>query len=830
MSLSSSNGGFGSFIRFEEPPKLANPPATVRRDKQGIPIRPSEVELNDIRPSPSAPLPSARDAPPNDVERSTPPTPTTPTGVDLLQTFTNPPMNKYRMASSTFMNFANGVNDSAPGALIPYLEAAYSVNYAVVSLIFISNALGFIVAAPLTHAIEARLGRARTHQVSLSILALAYVALLCAPPFPVIVISFFFLGFGMAVSLSLNNVFCVGLANATAALGFLHGAYGVGGTIGPLIATALASNGVKWSYFYAIPLFFALSNITAATFAYRNYEADAPAAQLMTALEQTASRQQADTPTRMQTLKLAARNKTTILGALFIFAYQGAEVSIASWLVSFLISYRHGDAGQVGYVSSGFWLGITLGRIFLSPQAARLGEKTSVVLLVACSLILQVVFWSVPNIIGNAVAISIQAPSARLAGVELQSYLGDGEQWRRVCAVYYGVVGAEAGYGGAEPRGYYFVLLDGGGMALSAEDCEEDRVDEPCTANPPRQWHPPSWSPPTIHINFATAFLYLFLSLSSPESPGFIYTLRSTIPIGAGLGSSASVCVCLSAALRLQIRTLAGPHSDQLPAEAETQIQRINRWAFVGELCIHGDPSGVDNAVSAGGKAVVFQRNEDGVSSVTPLPAFPKLPLLLVATQQPRSTATQVENVGRLKRDIPVMTDLILDGIGQLTTSALELISTGDFSGPSVPPALEHLGTLIRMNHGFLVSLGVSHPRLERIRELVDYADIGWTKLTGAGGGGCAITLFRPDVKKENIEELELKFEGEGFKKYETVLGGEGVGVLWPAVFRGADGEGKEIDQEKFESAGGMEGIEELVGVGAQESRTGWKFWTRPKV
>lgn len=87
------------------------------------------------------------------------------------------------------------------------------------------------------------------------------------------------------------------------------------------------------------------------------------------------------------------------------------------------------------------------------------------------------------------------------------------------------------------------------------------------------------------------------------------------------------------------------------------------------------------------------------------------------------------------------------------------------------------------MNHGFLVSLGVSHPQLERIRELVDYADIGWTKLT-AGGGGCTITIFRQDGKTETIEELEQKFAAEGFRKYETVLGGEGVGVLWPAVFR----------------------------------------------
>ena len=56
--------------------------------------------------------------------------------------------------------------------------------------------------------------------------------------------------------------------------------------------------------------------------------------------------------------------------------------------------------------------------------------------------------------------------------------------------------------------------------------------------------------------------------------------------------------------------------------------------------------------------------------------------------------------------------------------------------------------------------------------------------------------------------------------------------MLWPAVFcNGADGEGgEEIDQEKFESAVGVGGIEQLVGVGVQETRIGWKFWTRPAV
>jgi mevalonate kinase len=329
------------------------------------------------------------------------------------------------------------------------------------------------------------------------------------------------------------------------------------------------------------------------------------------------------------------------------------------------------------------------------------------------------------------------------------------------------------------------------------------------------------------HIRSASAFLYLFLSLGSPQSPGAIYTLRSTIPIGAGLGSSASVCVCLSSALLLQIRTLAGPHPDQPPEEAETQIERINRWAFVGELCIHGNPSGVDNTVAAGGKAVIFRRDDyTKPPTVTPLTTFPELPLLLVDTRQARSTKTEVDKVGNLRSNHPIVTESILNAIDQVTCSAQRLIEDPSFEGIS-EETLTHFGTLIRINHGFLVSLGVSHPRLERIRELVDYADIGWTKLTGAGGGGCAITLLRPDAKAEVRQELEENFVNEGFDKYEVTLGGDGVGVLYPAVLRnGTDEEGgEEIDQQKFEEAVGVEGIKRLVGVGE-----GWKYWQRATI
>lgn len=330
-----------------------------------------------------------------------------------------------------------------------------------------------------------------------------------------------------------------------------------------------------------------------------------------------------------------------------------------------------------------------------------------------------------------------------------------------------------------------------------------------------------------IHQAAASAFLYLFLSLGSQDFPGCIYTLRSTLPIGAGLGSSASISVCLSSALLLQIRTLSGPHPDQPRDEAELQVERINRWAFVGEMCIHGNPSGVDNTVSTGGKAVLFKRTDYTKAPVViPLYRFPELQFLLVNTRQVRSTAVEVAKVATLKRSQPLITGLILEAIDKVSESAHNLISDPDFNEKS-QNVTGVLGELIQINHGLLVSLGVSHPRLERISELVNSAGVGWTKLTGGGGGGSAITLLKPGASAASLRVLEKNLDSENFERFEATLGGDGVGVLMPAILRnGTDEEGgEEIDQEKFLNADGREGVERLVGVGVQEKREGWKFW-----
>ncbi|KAK8090723.1 MFS efflux transporter [Apiospora phragmitis] len=357
--------------------------------------------------------------------------------VEAMQSLSDPPMNWYRLMSICLMQLLGGLNDAAPGALIPYIETHYNIGYAVVSLIFIGNALGFIMAAPFIDTIRARLGRAKTLALSQALMACGYIPMVCTAPFPLIVICFFLIGFGYAVSLAIGNVFCANLrregidsihllcyktnsdhkGHGTAMLGAMHGSYGVGGTVGPIIATTIVTVGhTIWSRYYFLTLSLAVINLVFATWAFWAYERDVSSLPTTT-MPPTTNTSSAAAPqpvvgSSSSAMFAAFKSKVVVLGALFIFAYQGAEVSISGWVISFLMTERPAsgvDPASIGYVTAGFWAGITLGRFLLSPLASRVGvgEKTFVYILVAGSAVFEALVWWVPNVIGESVALAV---------------------------------------------------------------------------------------------------------------------------------------------------------------------------------------------------------------------------------------------------------------------------------------------------------------------------------------------------------------------------------------------------------------------------------------
>ncbi|KAH7016855.1 major facilitator superfamily domain-containing protein [Ilyonectria destructans] len=336
-----------------------------------------------------------------DLEMSRPASPVSSIeGVEVVPTVWQPYMNRFRFFSVCLATFGFALSDSAAGALIPYMEEFYDIGYAVVSLIFVGQAVGFAISAVVLDPLRVKLGRAKLMGLAEAMMTLAYIAHVAGAPFVVVTLAFFFVGFSIGVNVAIANLFCGSMRNSTLMLGILHGTYGLGGIVGPLIATGIVTAAdTVWTRYYILTLGIGAITTAVGLWSFWGYEAElSPAVR---------ARENAPSGSMVQSMLSVAKLRVVLLGAIFIFAYQGAEVSISGWVISFLINTRDGDPASVGYVSSGFWAGITLGRFLLSGPAQRIGERVFVYGLTAGALVFQILVWWVPNIVGNAVAVSI---------------------------------------------------------------------------------------------------------------------------------------------------------------------------------------------------------------------------------------------------------------------------------------------------------------------------------------------------------------------------------------------------------------------------------------
>ncbi|EGW31010.1 uncharacterized protein SPAPADRAFT_62907 [Spathaspora passalidarum NRRL Y-27907] len=323
-----------------------------------------------------------------------------------------------------------------------------------------------------------------------------------------------------------------------------------------------------------------------------------------------------------------------------------------------------------------------------------------------------------------------------------------------------------------------------------------------------------------MHHTACFCFLYLYSNLVSQETPGMKFVVRSTLPIGAGLGSSASTSVCLASALAVLgnwVTKASFSHDEPATDKDAEELEFIDQWSLIGEKCFHGNPSGIDNAVATHGGAVMFQRNvgADNQPSVrTNIRNFPELKLLLTNTTVPRSTAKLVGGVGELTKRYPTIFKDVLNSMGNLSVEAHDIMTTSKFG------ELEQkkLQDLINVNHGLLVALGVSHPSLEQVKIIGDKFNIGATKLTGAGGGGCAITLVNANVDETELKKAMDEFSQHGFECFDTSLGGKGVGALYSEDISNAD----LFSTELFCGYRDRHEIEQALGIANNNE---WRFW-----
>lgn len=267
------------------------------------------------------------------------------------------------------------------------------------------------------------------------------------------------------------------------------------------------------------------------------------------------------------------------------------------------------------------------------------------------------------------------------------------------------------------------------------------------------------------------AFLYIYISVfRQGELPSLTVTVWSELPTGAGLGSSAAYSVCLAAALLCASGAIPPPlkECDHTARWCQEDLELINSWAFQGEMIIHGNPSGVDNAVGTWGGMLRFLSGK-----IIPLNRVPLLRILLTNTKVPRSTKVLVSGVKDKINKFPMIMTPVLDSVDAISCTCEKVLS----EMTREPITGEHyniLEELIDINQHHLSVMGVGHPALDTLCRVTLTRGLH-SKLTGAGGGGCGITLLRPETSASVVQNTVQDLRDCGFDCWETSIGGPGV-------------------------------------------------------
>ncbi|KAI3548382.1 uncharacterized protein CLUP02_04722 [Colletotrichum lupini] len=322
----------------------------------------------------------------------------------IREAWNRPGPNAFRVASCFWSLLNLGAFDSAYGAILPHLQKAYNVNYITVSLMFLSPLVGYVASGVLNTRIHNAIGQRGLAVLCGGAHVLSAVISILHPPFPVLVASFMLGGLGNGLADAAWNAWVGNLERPNELLGFLHAAYGVGGIFSPLIATAMiARASMPWYTFYYAVLGISLIELIALTSAFWNHTGRRYRDE-MASLEGS----DGNIVSMRKTLTTLPEARIAWLSALFVLIYIGVEVSVGGWIVEFMLHVRKGSAFASGMCATGYWLGMTVGRIVLPFVTNLIGPKIGVSVYLALAIAAELIFWLVPNFYASAIAVAFQ--------------------------------------------------------------------------------------------------------------------------------------------------------------------------------------------------------------------------------------------------------------------------------------------------------------------------------------------------------------------------------------------------------------------------------------
>ncbi|KAG7448141.1 MFS general substrate transporter [Guyanagaster necrorhizus] len=309
--------------------------------------------------------------------------------------------NKGRLHYATlcWFMFLAGWNDGTAGPLIPRMQTVYHANYTIVSLIFVCACFGFLSGAFANIVLTPKLGFGKLMILGSLCQVTAYSLQAPGLPFPVFVIAYMINGVGLAFQdAQANGYVACYKRNPETKMALFHAVYGAGALCSPLVATRFAYI-PHWSFHYLTSLGLALLNTVFLFLVFKLRTQDECLAEIGESAGESGSSQHS-------ALRQVLTLRNVHLLALFILVYVGVEFTLGGWIVTYVIEMR-GGGETAGYISSGFFGGLTVGRLALLWVNKLVGERRVLFFYALLAIGLEVIVWRVPSLVGNGVAVSL---------------------------------------------------------------------------------------------------------------------------------------------------------------------------------------------------------------------------------------------------------------------------------------------------------------------------------------------------------------------------------------------------------------------------------------
>ncbi|OUL31551.1 MFS transporter [Nostoc sp. T09] len=288
------------------------------------------------------------------------------------------------VAIAFYAFIAIGIAEAGLGVLLPSILSTYQLTPATVTLLFVSQISGYIVAAFSSSLVSSRLGLARMLLIAACALTTALLIYALSAYWFIMVVAGTLLGLGIGLIDAGINTYIVQDSRSANLIGSLHAFYGIGALLGPAVATTLLAVGMNWRQVYLV-LASVVSVLVIGLVSVILWRYQPMMAKVTTS----------DT-TAVGNLRRSLHHPIVLLTGLLLLVYVGTEASVGNWAYTVQSVARHTPELIAGYSVSAYWMGLTIGRFSLSYCLNRLGAVRTISLSLSLLMISLVAWWLLP--------------------------------------------------------------------------------------------------------------------------------------------------------------------------------------------------------------------------------------------------------------------------------------------------------------------------------------------------------------------------------------------------------------------------------------------------